>query len=106
MTGPDWSKITEVEHEQALRIAKRFEREIGKPPGYQRLNLIMDIEAAHLTLPLDLGRLLSADLATFGHDVGGISRYMDRKTGELGGCFVPRTARRPEPAIQHPPATE
>ena len=90
----DWSKITQDENEIIRRIVLRFERKFGRPPGYQRLNLTMDISAAHLACPMDLEGLLEADAATFGHDIGGITRHINRDTGELGGCFVPQTARR------------
>lgn len=90
----DWSKISKDDHETIVAIAQRFEAAYGKPEGYQRLNLIMDLEAAHIACPIDLPGLLAADPTTFGHDVGGISRHINRETGELGGCFVPRTARR------------
>jgi hypothetical protein len=105
MPGPNWSKVTAAETAKIAEIAKRFEREATElegrlPRGYQRLNLIMDIEAAHLACPIDLERLLTADSATFGHDLGGISRHINRETGALEGCFVPRTARRSEPAAQ------
>jgi len=93
ISGPDWSKITEDEAGIALRIVKRWEREHGKPPGYKRINLLMDIEAAHLDCRMNLESLLESDSVTFAHDIGGITKHMDRATGKLGGCFVPRTAR-------------
>lgn len=53
----------------------------------------MDITATHCNgMPLRLHELLSADDFNFGHDVFGIRRYLNRETGELGGCFVPRFA--------------
>lgn len=59
-----------------------------------RLEAEMDITAAHANgCPIDLRKLLASDAATFGHDVGGISRYIDRKTGALTGFFVPRCAK-------------
>ena len=57
-------------------------------------SLEMDIEAVHCNgTPLDLQRLLDAPTGTFGHDVFGIQRYINRTTGQLTECFVPRTAR-------------
>lgn len=98
INGPNWSKISRAEARKVGEIAERFEREEKEregrlPRGYKRLNLIMDIEAAHLACPIDLERLLTADAATFGHDLVGIYRHINRETGELSGCFVPRTAR-------------
>lgn len=95
----DWTKITKDENEVILKIAERYERSFGRPPGYQRMNLVMDISAAHLACPMDLEGLLESDAATFGHDIGGISRHINRETGELGGFFVPRTARRDTTAV-------
>lgn len=53
----------------------------------------MDITACHLNgCPLDLEQLLAFDDGNFGHDVLGIRRHIDRKTGELTDCFLPRCA--------------
>lgn len=53
----------------------------------------MDITAVHANgCPLDLVGLLDAPEPDFGHDVLGIRRRVDRRTGELGGCFCPRYA--------------
>lgn len=53
----------------------------------------MDIEACHSNgMPLDLTKLLNAPDGDFGHDVFGIRRFMDRDTGRLLDCFVPRCA--------------
>ena len=57
--------------------------------------LLMDLTACHANgTPLDLAAMLAAPDADFGHDVGGISRYIDRTTGKLTDCFVPRYAAR------------
>ena len=53
----------------------------------------MDIISCHVNgCPLDLERLLAAEESEFVHDVLGIRRHIDRKTGELGDCFLPRFA--------------
>lgn len=41
---------------------------------------------------LDLQKLLDAPDGDFGHDVFGIRRHINRQTGELGDCFLPRCA--------------
>lgn len=58
-----------------------------------RLSLRMDLAAVNATCPLDLDRL-AFDFPAFDfcHDVAGIVRHLDRETGELGGCFLPRCA--------------
>lgn len=61
-----------------------------------RLNIIMDLEAAHEDTPLDLEGLLKASASDFCHDVFGIERHLNlnRKTRKLEDCFSPRYARR------------
>lgn len=60
---------------------------------YDMLTATMDIEACHCNgSPLQLSNLLATDDGTFGHDVFGIRRHINRETGRLGDCFVPRTA--------------
>lgn len=59
------------------------------------MELEMDLVAAHCNgCPLDFDKLWKFDDANFGHDVFGIRRHIDRSTGELGGCFLPRCAIR------------
>jgi hypothetical protein len=58
---------------------------------YKQLDAIMDIDACHSNgNPLKLEELLKADDANFAHDVFGIRTNIDRKTGKLMNCFVPR----------------
>ena len=58
-----------------------------------RLNLEMDITACHCSgAPLRLQELLNAAYFDFTHDVCGISRYLNRITGELHSHFLPRYA--------------
>lgn len=62
-----------------------------------RLNAMdtdMDITAAHCNgCPMDLGEMLNADAFDFAHDFFGILRHIDRETGRLRDCFVPRCAK-------------
>lgn len=70
---------------------------LAKEAGYTRdlLTMEMDIIACHLNgNPLDLEGLLDAENGDFGHDVFGIQRHIDRRTGELQDCFVPRMSQR------------
>lgn len=60
----------------------------------RRMDVAMDLSAVHATRPLRLAELANADDFNFAHDMVGIARHLDRETGELGGCFVPRFARR------------
>lgn len=53
----------------------------------------MDLTATHANgTPLKLAALLAAGDFNFSHDVGGIRKHIDRRTGKLTGCFVPRFA--------------
>lgn len=57
-------------------------------------NVTMDLEATHANgCPLDLVKLLRAPASDFGHDLLGISKYLDRTTGTLRDFFLPRCAR-------------
>ena len=65
---------------------KRFE--------YPRMDAEMDITATHANgCKLRLNELLAADPFDFAHDVFGIRRHLNRETGKLDNCFVPRYSR-------------
>jgi hypothetical protein len=60
----------------------------------KKIDLEMDITATHLNgCPLNLNKLLQADDFDFYHDIQGIYRHLDRETGELRDCFLPRCAQ-------------
>ena len=64
---------------------------------YKAMDCDMDITACHANgNPLRLAELLSADDFNFCHDVLGIRRHINRETGQLENCFVPRFSC-PEP---------
>jgi hypothetical protein len=57
-------------------------------------DLEMDLLATHANgCPLDFEKLLAFNEFNFAHDVVGIQRHLDRDTGELLHCFVPRCAK-------------
>lgn len=61
--------------------------------SYSIMDADMDVTACHVNgCPLKLDALLVADEGNFAHDVFGIRRHIDRTTGELQDCFVPRYA--------------
>lgn len=61
------------------------------------LSTEMDVTACHLnSVKLRLAALLAADDFNLAHDVFGIERHLDRDTGQLGGCFLPRFSVRDE----------
>lgn len=54
---------------------------------------VMDLTACHANgMPLKLDDLFNADGLNFAHDISGISNYIDRATGKMTRCFVPRYA--------------
>lgn len=61
--------------------------------GLTRLHCVMDITAVHANgTPLRLADFLAADDFNFAHDWFGIRRNLDRATGALINCFLPRFA--------------
>lgn len=55
------------------------------------LSATMDITACHANgCSLRLQALLDADDFNFGHDFFGIRNHLDRDTGSLTDCFLPR----------------
>ncbi len=77
---------------QIYAITKRAVKEIQ---GFEDLmSLEMDIIATHTNgCPLDLQKLLNADAFNFAHDIVGINNHIDRETGELKNCFLPRCSK-------------
>ena len=58
---------------------------------YPVMDADMDITACHVNgCPLKLDALLAADEFNFAHDVFGIRRHINRRTGKLENCFLPR----------------
>lgn len=94
--APKFAKFnaSKFEHSIIRGIAARavkMARENGVE--YDQQSAEMDVTACHCNgCPLELDRLRDADAGTFGHDVFGIRRHINRTTGELGGMFLPRTA--------------
>lgn len=82
-----------VSHTDATLIAWIVARAKREYPDHidDPRSLSMDLTACHATgCLLDLPRLLAADGSTFARDVFGIAHHMDRETGKLLHCFVPR----------------
>lgn len=70
--------------------------------GFDRLAATMDIVACHLNgNPLRLEEFFQADDFNFLHDFGGIRRHIDRESGQLRDCFVPRFSQ-PRKALAKP----
>lgn len=87
-----------VSREEA-RVIHKIVKRAGKHAEELHLDfdftaMMMDITACHVNgCPLKLDELLDADGFDFAHDVWGIQRHINRKTGKLEDCFLPRFAR-------------
>jgi hypothetical protein len=94
----DWDtlKLTKGDCKKIAGIAARAVKVYEKHEVFRDAQEIkMDLEAVHGGVcPLDLDRLGSFDDFNLLHDVGGIARHLDRRTGELRDLFRPRSARK------------
>jgi len=77
-----------------LKIAKRASKILSEQ-GVMRstMDIAMDLTACHVSTPLRLEDLLSADDFNLIHDVLGIFRHLNRNTGRIDGNFLPRFSR-------------
>src|SRR5262245_27277795 len=83
-TPEEHKLITEIAA-RAVRVATRMKRRVDQ------IDLMMDLSACHANgCPLKLKELADADEFNFIHDIFGIQRHLDRKTGKLTGFFSPR----------------
>jgi len=87
----DWSRITK---EDAIAISKIVAIVADGDPTCDVMSLDMDLTACHTHgCPLDLDHMAQASRADLMHDIAGIHRHLDRTTGQLQDCFVPRFAK-------------
>ena len=85
----DWSKASIEDYALVSEIVKRA----SKIPGFEikAKNLEMDIIATHISgCRLKLQELLDSMTGDFLHDICGIVNHIDRNTGQLQECFLPR----------------
>lgn len=60
---------------------------------FTHCDVMMDVSAVHCNgCRLRLDSLLAADAFNFAHDILGIRTHLDRATGKLTDCFLPRFA--------------
>ena len=82
---------TETECDLIGRVGDRAADLFGE--ALRQADVEMDITACHLNgCALDLPKLLAADDFNFMHDIHGIGGNLDRTTGQLLDCFLPRCA--------------
>lgn len=89
--------VTKQEAHLCFLIAKRA---INCGLSNDQLSTEVDVTAVHANgCPLDLEKLLTFSTFDFAHDIAGIAKNLDRRTGQLKNLFSPRcTARNKEAA--------
>lgn len=90
----EFAKFTDAERATVDKIVERAQGEY-RAAGLKvptKMDLQMDIAAVAAHTPLRLEEWLEADPFNFNHDIGGIRQHLNRQTGELEDCFVPRFA--------------
>ena len=87
---PPSFKISIADALAVRRIAKRAYAKWS----VDEMSTQMDLTAAHANgCPLDFAKLEKFDDFNLAHDIFGIARHIDRRTGRLSDFFVPRCAR-------------
>lgn len=91
-------KFAELTEEERLPFRQVLERALSlfkhisvwKEP----MTLELDLLAAHAQVPMDFQVLAEFPDSDFNHDILGIHKHIDRETGKLRDCFVPRCAKK------------
>jgi hypothetical protein len=88
-------EATKEEHLLIQHVVDRGYNELHRAGFYKnRLTMHMDLEAAHCNgCKLDFKKLLAFKDFDFYHDTAGIAAHIDRNTGMLKECFLPRCSR-------------
>ena len=92
----NWDAVTKETMDYTNRCADRLlniGEKIKSETQPDVVGVMMDLCAASLTTPIDFEKLLKSDIHDFIHDILGIANHLDRDTGELRNCFLPRSAR-------------
>lgn len=86
--------LKEVSFETTKEESKTISRIVERAGVDERLSLTMDLSACHANgCPLDFEKLLGFEDFSFYHDVYGIRNHINRTTGKLEHCFLPRCAK-------------
>lgn len=79
---------------EAELIDKIVDRAVKMEDSIDRLSLDMDLSATNANgCKLDFEKLLDFNDFNFAYDIGGIIQHLNRTTGQLENCFVPRCAK-------------
>lgn len=89
--------VSKFEVTMIVKCCERYEEisnALNQNEHYDRQRLIMDLTACHANgCELNFDFLLNKfDDFNFIHDIIGISNHIDRTTGQLQDCFLPRCA--------------
>lgn len=86
----NWN-VSRRDAETISKIADRILADLSTPDD--KMTIVMDLTACHANgVELRLAELLAADKFDLSHDYYGIRRHLNRTTGILEGCFLPRYA--------------
>jgi len=87
----EWDKCSKKDARIIHKIGVRAKKELLKKRDL--IDIEMDVMATHIKLPLRLTDFLKADKFNFARDIYGITDHIDRDTGKMNNCFLPRFAR-------------
>lgn len=92
--GPSF-KTTKEEAALIHQIAKRAATlYYAAKIKMETIDVDMNVTATHANgCPLNLEKLFGFPDFDFMHDITGINRHLDRNTGKLRGCFLPRSSK-------------
>jgi len=83
-----WENMTSEDINNINIICKRVKNSF---PDIDYVSLQMDLHAVHMCgCKLDFLKLLEFDEFNFAHDIYGIMNHINRESGELKKCFLPR----------------
>ena len=76
-----------------MRLISKIANRVVKADGSFKMDVEMDLTACHSNgCKLDFKKLFGFEDFDFFHDVYGISKNINRETGHIGNCFLPRSA--------------
>lgn len=90
MIDVDLSKVTAADYAAIDKVIARAKAQ-DMTFGRDTMTISMDLEFAHVDCGgLDWDKLLNFDDLNFAHDMHGIAANINRETGKLDNCFLPR----------------
>ena len=89
----EWDKCSKEDAKIIHKIGVRAKKDLATFKKRDLIDIEMDVMATHITLKLRLGDFLKADKFNFAHDIVGITNCIDRNTGKMANCFLPRFSR-------------